>query len=62
MLIFVLPIVCDYVLERRAGKTKPLPELALEIAIVLVGVVGGAFGTYDAVIALANDIAAGTRF
>lgn len=56
MLIFVLPIVCRYVLDKRRGRQiKPL-ALAAEIFILLFGVIGGSFGTADALQALYNDV------
>ena len=45
MLIFVLPIVCDYVLSRRAGMVKSWGEFLLGSLIVTIGIVGGGFGT-----------------
>jgi hypothetical protein len=57
LLIFVFPILCDYVLEKREGiRVKPTFEFLFEVLIVLVGLIGGAFGTYDALLALYTDI------
>jgi amino acid permease len=56
MLIFVLPIVCDYVLATKAGIKKSWNELVLGLFIVIIGVVGGGFGTLDALIALYHNI------
>jgi hypothetical protein len=56
MLIFVLPIICRYVLDKRRGKPiKPL-LLAAETFILGFGLIGGAFGTASALQALYNDV------
>jgi vesicular inhibitory amino acid transporter len=49
MLIFVLPIICDFKLFERN-------QVLLGWVIITVGLVGGGIGTFDALKALYNDI------
>lgn len=49
MLIFVLPIACEFALLRKSN-------VIVGMMILIVGLIGGAVGTFDASIALWNDI------
>ncbi|KAJ3315441.1 hypothetical protein HDV04_002983 [Boothiomyces sp. JEL0838] len=52
MLIFILPIILDHVLH----PTKSVPKILLHLFILLIGFTGGSMGTYDALLALYNDV------
>ncbi|KAJ3276566.1 hypothetical protein HDV01_004099 [Terramyces sp. JEL0728] len=52
MLIFILPVILDHVLH----PSKSLPKMLLHLFIVIIGLVGGSMGTYDALLALYNDV------
>jgi amino acid permease len=49
MLIFVLPIVCDFKLFEKNNYV-------LGTVIMMIGFFGGSIGTFDALVALYNDI------
>ncbi|KAJ3324057.1 Integrator complex subunit 3 [Boothiomyces sp. JEL0866] len=52
MLIFILPIILDHVLH----PTKSMPKILLHLFILIIGFTGGSLGTYDALLALYNDV------
>ena len=56
MLIFVLPVVCKFVLDRELGIPQSKSDLAIGGAVVIFGLIGGFFGTYEALLALYKDI------
>ena len=56
MLIFILPIVCRFAMDRRNGKLINKRTRVAESFILLFGLIGGFFGTFDAIQALYNDV------
>jgi hypothetical protein len=54
MLIFVLPIACDFILNKNTGISYVIGG-----GIMVIGLIGGSMGTYEALIALYNDITRG---
>jgi hypothetical protein len=50
ILIFVLPIACSFILKRDNQS------VLFGILILIIGLIGGAVGTYEALVALYHDI------
>ena len=59
MLIFILPIVCRYMIDQKNGKSINKWTLAGEGFILVFGLIGGFFGTFDALQALYCDLKKG---